>query len=73
MTLHIPVPVAHLAAYLAAWSQAHLPGASRPILAGGAVAAGWLVGKAGAQVVAWAARVALFGFGCLLGYVLLKG
>lgn len=68
MTIYVPAVVAHLVAIVAAWSAAHLPGVSRPLLAGLAVAAGWLAGLLGARLLAALARVLLLAFGCLVAY-----
>ena len=73
MTLHIPALVTVPLAHLAAWAQARFPGVGRPVLAGGAVVAGWLAGKIGSQLLAAVGRVAFVGAGLLIGWMLLKG
>lgn len=72
LTIHVPAVIASLVAYVAAWSAAHLPGVSRPLLAILAIAAGWFAGLLGARLLAALARVLLLAFGCLVAYALYR-
>lgn len=60
-------------AHLAAWAAATFPGASRPLLAAGAVVAGIAAAWLGARLVAAVLRLALVAAGCYVGWLLVRG